>query len=109
MKYPYHPTQDHLLLTTLLAALGDATRLRIVRDLTQVAELCCGSFKISGSKSTLSHHLKVLREAGAIRTRVDGTKRFMSLRREDLEARFPGLLSAILNAPRMAPKPQNGQ
>jgi DNA-binding transcriptional ArsR family regulator len=50
------------------------------------------------SKSTGSHHLKVLREAGVVQGKADGTRRYYSLRRDDLEARFPGLLDSVLHA-----------
>lgn len=108
MKYPHHPPVDHFQLSTILQALGDPTRLRILRDLARVKEQSCGDFHVTDTKSTLSHHLKVLREAGIIRTRADGTRRFVSLRRYDLEDRFPGLLAAILNPPRRAQSPDNG-
>ena len=55
----------------------------------------------SVSKSTLSHHFKVLREAGVTRTRVNGTHRYVSLRGDELESRFPGLLRSVLDASRM--------
>lgn len=109
MKYPHHPPVDHFQLSAILQALGDPTRLRILRDLAGVKEQCCGDFHVTDTKSTLSHHLKVLREAGVVRTRIDGVKRFVSLRRYDLEARFPGLLAAILNPPRKAHSPHTGQ
>jgi DNA-binding transcriptional ArsR family regulator len=48
------------------------------------------------TKSTCTHHFKVLREAGIIRQRQEGTSRLNTLRRDDLEARFPGLLPTIL-------------
>jgi DNA-binding transcriptional ArsR family regulator len=48
------------------------------------------------AKSTGSHHLKVLREAGVVRAQVDGTRRYYTLRRDDLEQRFPGLLASVL-------------
>ena len=60
----------------------------------------CGALETSVSKSTLSHHLKVLREAGVIRQRQEGTARRNTLRSEDLEARFPGLLDTVLSAAR---------
>lgn len=107
MKYPNHPTQDRIALSTLLTALGDPTRLAIVKQLDHLGERSCGSFGLPISNSTLTHHLKALREAGVIMTRIDGTKRFVSLRRDDLEMRFPGLLLAILNAPRKARVPQS--
>jgi DNA-binding transcriptional ArsR family regulator len=48
------------------------------------------------SKSTLTHHLKVLREAGLTRTRSEGVQRLVSLRQDDIEGRFPGLLECVL-------------
>jgi DNA-binding transcriptional ArsR family regulator len=59
-------------------------------------------FELGLSKATLSHHFRVLREAGLVRTRLDGRKRLLSLRIDDLEARFPGLLDAVLAAKRSA-------
>jgi DNA-binding transcriptional ArsR family regulator len=50
----------------------------------------------------MSHHFKVLREAGVTHTRADGTKRMMSLRQIELEERFPGLLASILDAAKAA-------
>jgi DNA-binding transcriptional ArsR family regulator len=58
----------------------------------------CGQLPLTVSKSTASHHFKVLREAGVVRADVDGTRRYYTLRRDDLEARFPGLLDTILDA-----------
>ena len=63
-----------------------------------VGEQACGTFDLSAAKSTLSHHLKTLREAGVTQTRLEGMQRFLSLRRHDLEARFPGLLDAVIQA-----------
>ena len=54
------------------------------------ARSCCNEIPLPVSKSTGSHHLKVLREAGVVRAQVDGTRRYYTLRRDDLEARFPG-------------------
>jgi DNA-binding transcriptional ArsR family regulator len=59
-------------------------------------------FELALSKATLSHHFRVLREAGLVRTRLDGRKRLLSLRIDDLDARFPGLLHAVLAAKRSA-------
>ncbi|MGQ0518162.1 ArsR/SmtB family transcription factor, partial [Bacillus sp. D-CC] len=50
------------------------------------------------AKSTLSHHFKVLRESGVMYTRLEGTQRFISIREDDLNARFPGLLDVIIHA-----------
>jgi DNA-binding transcriptional ArsR family regulator len=82
----------------VLHALSDPIRLDIVRQIQAAEEHRCGNFTTSVTKSTLSHHLKTLREAGVTRTRPEGTTRYVSLRREDLDKRFPGLLDAVLSA-----------
>jgi DNA-binding transcriptional ArsR family regulator len=83
-------------LVDVLQALADPVRLQIVRHLAHVGEVACGTVPVAVSKSTISHHYRVLREAGVIQDRVEGTRRFHALRREDLDARFPGLLDAVL-------------
>ena len=92
------PSVDELDLTAVLQALGDPVRLDIVRALAAEGERVCGTVALGVSKATRSHHLRVLREAGVTHTRVEGTRRHVSLRREELEARFPGLLEAVLVA-----------
>lgn len=89
-------------LSAVLAALADPVRLGIVAELRARTEVACGSFDVAVARSTLSHHLKVLREAGLTRTRVEGVERRVTLREDDLDARFPGLLEAVLAA--VAPK-----
>lgn len=98
MRALHHPKRDQLQLAAVLYALSDPTRLEVVRQLAQEGERACGTFELPTTKATLSHHFKVLREAGLTLTRVEGVYRFISLRREDLEARFPGLLPAVLKA-----------
>jgi DNA-binding transcriptional ArsR family regulator len=93
---PHQPDTDQLDLTTVLQALGDPVRLKIVRALDAGGEQACGSMELGISKSTRSHHFKSLREAGLTQTRIEGTHRHVSLRRDDVEARFPGLLDAVL-------------
>ena len=83
-------------LPAVLHALSDPARLAIVRALAQDGERSCGTFELGLSKATRSHHFKVLREAGVTHTRLEGTTRRVSLRRDDLDARFPGLLDAVL-------------
>jgi DNA-binding transcriptional ArsR family regulator len=93
-----HPERDELELAHVLHALSDPVRLRIVSELTRAGERPCGSFDLPVAKSTCTHHFRVLREAGVIRQREEGTARLNELRRDDLEARFPGLLAAVLGA-----------
>jgi DNA-binding transcriptional ArsR family regulator len=90
------PQTADLDMTVVLQALGDPVRLRIVRVLAADGERACGTVELGVSKATRSHHFKVLREAGLTRTRVEGTHRYVTLRRDDVETRFPGLLDAVL-------------
>ncbi len=92
------PARAEMSLAPVLAALSDPVRLHIVCMLANGCELSCGSFGLPIPKSTLTHHLKVLREAGVITQRPVGTSRMTRLRRDDLDARFPGLLDSVLIA-----------
>jgi len=104
VRHFYFPERDAFALTDVLYALSDATRLRIVTALAECGEQPCGAgAPPSVPKSTLAHHFRVLRETGIIATRAEGTQSFNSLRREDLDARFPGLLDAVLRAARACP------
>ena len=85
-------------LLDILHALSDPTRMTIVQTLRAAPERACGTFPVDVAPSTLTHHFRVLREAGVIRQREDGNRRWTALRSEDLEARFPGLLDAIMTA-----------
>ena len=96
MRPPFQPDRDQLDLVTILAALSDPTRLGIVATLAEVGEVSCGSFGEGATKTALSYHYAKLREAGVTWTRLDGTQRFISLRRDDLDAKFPGLLDSIV-------------
>jgi DNA-binding transcriptional ArsR family regulator len=89
-------------LPDLLHALGDPVRLEIVRHLAEHPNQTCGALDTGVAKSTLSHHLKVLREAGLTRTEAHGTQRLVSLRSAELEERFPGLLGSVLNGSQAA-------
>src|ERR1700744_1131368 len=94
-----HPDREQLELGAVLHALSDPVRLQIVAELAQgEVECTCGSFALPVTKSTCTHHFKVLREAGVIKQRQQGTTRLNTLRRADLESRFPGLLETILTA-----------
>jgi DNA-binding transcriptional ArsR family regulator len=101
-----HPTVEQIALPAVLAVLGDPTRLAIVRHLSERANLPanCSQFLAFGSKTNLSYHLSKLREAGVTRTEIAGTSRLITLRRADLDQRFPGLLDSVLAAAAHAPQ-----
>jgi DNA-binding transcriptional ArsR family regulator len=93
----YHPDPEDIELPAVLHALSDPHRLEIVRTLAADPEpRPCGTFGLDVSKSTVTHHFRVLREAGVVRQTRQGTTKLTSLRREDLDSQFPGLLEAVL-------------
>ena len=95
----HHPERSEIELPAVLHALSDPHRLEIVRRLAEDAEpRPCGSFGFGVTKSTMTHHFRTLREAGVIRQERQGTTKLTTLRREDLDARFPGLLDAVLSS-----------
>jgi DNA-binding transcriptional ArsR family regulator len=92
------PAREDIDLGAVLHALSDPVRLEIVAALDSRPEACpTGSFDVPVTKSTCTHHFRVLREAGVVSQRPEGTARLNTLRREDLDARFPGLLDAVLD------------
>ena len=94
-----HPTRAALTFTAVSGALSDPIRLSIVARLGTLGpggELPCATFRLPVTKSTQSAHFRRLREAGVIRQRDQGTRRMNSLRREDLDDRFPGLLNLAI-------------
>ena len=107
----HHPNTDDIDLATVLRALGDPVRLTIVRLLAEQGEQNCAALqsKLDMPVSTCSYHLRLLREAGVTRTRAAGTERWMSVRQEDLDARFPGLLDALGGGPGAAHVLPSGQ
>ncbi|WP_110992451.1 ArsR/SmtB family transcription factor [Pseudomonas sichuanensis] len=96
MRTYTHPSPDNLSLERLLYALSDPVRMEIVRHLASVPEASCGELDGGRPKSSMSHHFRVLREAGLVFTRNVGTTHMNSLRSDELEGRFPGLLGSIL-------------
>jgi DNA-binding transcriptional ArsR family regulator len=98
MKAAYCPNLKKMPLSALFYALSDPVRLKIIQSLIEKDEISCGDCKSPLSKSTMSHHFKVLREAGLIQKRGEGTSHYLSLRREELDSRLPGLIEALRNA-----------
>lgn len=107
MRYLPHPTCEQIELAAVLEALSDPTRLGIVIELADRDtewEARCGEFAHLGSKTNLTYHFAKLRAAGVTHARAEGTSRFISLRHEDLDARFPGLLDTVIKAARASKK-----
>jgi len=94
---PQHPDLDDVSVLTVLGALSDRTRLAVVEQLLADGERVCGTFDVDVSHSTLSHHLKLLREAGLIRQWEAGRNRMTALREAELNEHFPGLLDAVMS------------
>jgi DNA-binding transcriptional ArsR family regulator len=100
MRAAKQPSRDQISLSSVLYALSDPVRVDIVRSITDAGEQSCNECAVEMPKSSLSHHFKVLREAGIVSTRIEGTRHINSIRSTDLNARFPGLFAAILKAAR---------
>jgi DNA-binding transcriptional ArsR family regulator len=99
----FHPAIEDLPVSKVLASLADPARLAIVRALSDAeAGLSCAVLPqetgLDLSRSTMSHHQRNLREAGITLTKIEGSRRILRLRREELNRRFPGLLDAVLAA-----------
>ena len=95
------PDLDAIGVVTVLQALSDPVRLEIVRQLACCegnGELKCGQIQVPVTKSTASHHFKTLSAAGIIADREEGTRKYISLRRAELDKRFPGLIDSVLQA-----------
>lgn len=96
MRSYTHPDPKEFTLERLFHALSDPVRLEIVRHLARVAEASCGELDGGRPKSSMSHHFRILREAGLVHTLVAGTLHQNRLRRSELDARFPGLIETVL-------------
>jgi len=92
-----HPPAEAIDLATVMRTVGDPLRLEIVRMLADGDEQSCNDLQaaLGLPASTGSYHLRLLREAGVTRTRAEGTQRMISLRRDDLDRRFPGLVDVL--------------
>jgi DNA-binding transcriptional ArsR family regulator len=100
MKAYAHPAMRDVSLHTVMQALSDPCRIAIVRELLEAKgrALACNEVRLSISKATRSHHFEVLRAAGIIHTKTEGTRCLTSLRRKELDRHFPGLLELISHA-----------
>jgi len=102
MRPLHHPATADIELTSVLYALADPVRLSLVRGMSRDKPVSC--IRVSEEKqlglprATLSRHFDVLRSAGLVHTVKSGTQYLNTLRCDDLELRFPGLLRAILFA-----------
>ncbi|WP_328335160.1 MULTISPECIES: ArsR/SmtB family transcription factor [unclassified Streptomyces] len=93
-----HPSLGEMDLGKVLTALSDPLRRRVVTELIAEqgdAERTCASFNLPVSKSTCTHHFRVLRESGLVTDADYGNRRGVRLRRLEVEQRFPGLLGLL--------------
>lgn len=97
MRFLIHPAIETVELTQVFHALSDPVRLEVVRQLSRDGEATCAALSQDRPKSSMSHHFRVLREAGLMRVRADGSTYLNELRRDELNCRFPGLLAAVLS------------
>jgi len=90
---------DQVELTDIMYALSDPTRLEIVGRLANAGrKMTCGELDLNRPKSSMSHHFKILRAAGLVETLIEGTEHMNSLRVEEIEQKFPGILQSVLRA-----------
>jgi DNA-binding transcriptional ArsR family regulator len=98
-EQPERPS-DEFDLASVMHALSDPSRLRMVAALSGGAELACAVLGekagVGMAKSTTTHHVSVLRDAGLIRTRHEGQRKLVTMRRAELDQKFPGLLDAVI-------------
>lgn len=94
-----HPSREDITLTGVLGALADPMRLRIIKSMLK-EEGCMSCSEAAPcpdmAKSTLSNHFRILREAGLIRTLKRGVENRNTVREDDINSRFPGLLKILL-------------
>lgn len=93
-----HPAMEEVELSNVLNALGDPIRLEIVAKLMKGAGSCAGACPDETAKSTLSHHFRILREAGIVHSQKEGVTLVNTVRREELNKKFPGVLDSVLKA-----------
>lgn len=99
-KNPIHPDPEQFDLSNIFEAVSDPIRRKILLKLSELGEANCSTFLVYARKTNISYHIGKLREAGITFTRMEGTQKFLTLRHEDLEKKFPGLLDSILESAR---------
>lgn len=107
MRTIHHPAVQDVTLAQVLHALSDPVRLNVIRQLALAGEATCSALDCGRPKSSMSHHFRVLRDAGLVRTRTDGPTHMNDLRRTEIDQLFPGLLAAVLEAVRDDPAPSS--
>lgn len=95
----HHPSAGDIRLVTVLHALADPVRLSVVRQLSDGRSHACGAIDTPLAASAMTRHFRILRESGVVRAEPCGMSKLLTLRREDLDARLPGLLDSVLRAP----------
>lgn len=100
-KIPPHPGPGQIELSSIFEAVSDPIRRKILLKLSELGEANCSTFLIYAPKTNISYHISKLREAGITHTRLEGTQKFLTIRSEDLERKFPGLLDTILRSARL--------
>lgn len=104
MRQMKHPQIEQVELIDIMYALSDPTRLDIIGTLARARRaMTCGELDGNRPKSSMSHHFKILRAAGLVRTQIEGTEHMNSLRLAEIEKKFPGVLRSILKG--LAHKP----
>jgi DNA-binding transcriptional ArsR family regulator len=103
MRPLFHPSVEDVTVEAILHALSDPVRVAILARLagSGCSHVCSEFLEVSEKpipKSTLSQHLKALREAGLIRGERRGVEMHNTSRCAEVDRRFPGLIAAIVNA-----------
>lgn len=98
MRQIKHPTMNQVSITDIMYALSDPGRIEMVRRLYAGSDLTCGELDLDRPKSSMSHHFKILRESGLIETKVQGKQHLNTLRKAEIEQKFPGLLESVIRA-----------
>ena len=98
MRALRQPALESVSIEQVLYALSDPLRLAMVRRLVKEGEVSCAALGCGKAKSSMSHHFRVLRESGLVQTRTKGVTHLNSVRRKELDKKFPGLLRAVLSA-----------